>query len=211
MFFSRVFVSALACIGIALASADSNTDLQALSHSGRGFTLSTRATTDLWRKPPAIDSTNAPHKTIPVRLSKFKRVQVTVAANWTRQYDQGGLVILAPSGGSKFWIKAGIEFFNGKPCVSCVSTDAWSDWSVVPDIVKNNKITIEFAPAEGSLWLYIVDGKNRIPMREVTWFLTKEPEVIADIGVYTARPTAVEGDDSELTVHFEHFELDIGH
>ena len=98
------------------------------------FTLSTKARTDLWRAPgnPPTDDHNVPMKTVPVQLSSFKRVRVTVHADWTRQYDQGGLVISAPSGGTDFWIKCGIEFFNGEPCVACVATDTWADWSISP-------------------------------------------------------------------------------
>ncbi|KZV81273.1 hypothetical protein EXIGLDRAFT_731509, partial [Exidia glandulosa HHB12029] len=157
------------------------------------FTLSTRATTDLWRKPPGLDVANAPSQTQSIPLASLKGVRVTVHADWERQYDQGGLVILTPD--NKFWVKAGIEFFNGEPCVSCVATDAWSDWSVVPDLAPGGKATLEFAPAEGSLWLYLIkEGGKRVPLREITWFLTKQPDVVVDIGAYVARPTAKEGD-----------------
>lgn len=30
------------------------------------------------------------------------------------------------------WLKTGIEFYEGKPYISTVCTDRWSDWSIVP-------------------------------------------------------------------------------
>lgn len=174
--------------------------------SGASFTLSTKAKTDLWRKPPARDVATAPTKTLPIPLASLKRVRVTVHASWERQYDQGGLVILSPDG--KFWVKAGIELFNGVPCVASVATDAWSDWALAPDLAKDGKATIELATVEGSLWLYLIRGDERVPLREITWFLSKQPDAVAQVGVYVARPTAKEGDDGELVVQFEDFGLD---
>ncbi|KAF8756900.1 hypothetical protein RHS01_04053 [Rhizoctonia solani] len=47
--------------------------------------------TDLWRKPPSTVSTNAPAYVVYRPLRTFKRARVTVGADWTRLYDQGGL------------------------------------------------------------------------------------------------------------------------
>ncbi|EJD43013.1 hypothetical protein AURDEDRAFT_114867 [Auricularia subglabra TFB-10046 SS5] len=152
--------------------------------SSEPFTVSALPPADFWRKPGAepINLSNASRKTKPVALASLKRVRVTVRADWARQYDQGGLIIVAP--GAEYWVKCGIEFYNGVPCVSCVATDAWSDWSVVPGLVKGGSVTIELAPAEGSLWLYLVgeDGA-KTALREITWFLTKKPDVVADVGM----------------------------
>lgn len=172
------------------------------------FTLATKAVTDLWLKPPSTNSTNAPRHTTQVVLSTFERARVTVHADWVRQYDQGGLVFYANDG--SFWVKAGIEFFNGVPNVASVATDVWSDWALVPDLAPHGKATIELAPGEGSLWLYFIKPSGeRVPIREITWLSAKPQDAVINVGTYVARPTAKKGDDRALVVHFEDFQLDI--
>jgi regulation of enolase protein 1 (concanavalin A-like superfamily) len=57
------------------------------------FTLRTAAVTDLWRKPPKVETCNAPSLVKTIQIEDFKRARVTVSADWTRLYDQGGLVL----------------------------------------------------------------------------------------------------------------------
>ncbi|EJD43008.1 hypothetical protein AURDEDRAFT_114864 [Auricularia subglabra TFB-10046 SS5] len=179
------------------------------------FTLSTTAPTDLWRKPghPPTNRDNDVRKTVPVPLASFKRLRATIHADWARQYDQGGLLIIAPSGGNQFWVKCGIELFDGIPYVSCVVADAGADLSLAPGLVKDSKVTLELATAGGNLWLYyIAEDGSRVPLREVTWFFTKGDDIVADVGVYTCRPTTAEngGKEDELVVHFDNYELEHG-
>lgn len=59
---------------------------------------------------------------------------------------------------------------------------------------------------EGTLWIYVISGDERIPVREVTWVLSeKEQEVW--VGVYAAKPT--EGGSEELVVGFRGWELEL--
>ena len=57
------------------------------------FTLRAAAVTDLWRKPPKVETCNAPSLVKTIRIEDFKSVRVTVSAGWVRLYDQGGLVL----------------------------------------------------------------------------------------------------------------------
>ena len=56
-----------------------------------------------------------------------------------------------------------------------------------------------------SLWVYLVENGRRadLPIREVTWVFEQEGEI--EVGLYAARPTKVDDDDSELVVKFENF------
>jgi len=178
----------------------------------KSFTIKTSAPTDIWRKPgpPEVSTFNAPiiYKAIP--LSSFKRTRVTVTADWGTLYDQGGLFFGLPSNGSPSdgrWIKSGIEFFANEVYVSTVVKDRWADWSLVQVGVKNGKevtLEIERDPEHKTLWLYVIDGAKKIPMREVTWALS-EPEQEVWVGVYVAKPI----DGPELVVEFKDWEVEM--
>jgi regulation of enolase protein 1 (concanavalin A-like superfamily) len=196
------------------------TSSPAPSATSTSFTLTAPPTTatDIWRKPgpPAIKTFNAPLIYKSIRLSTFQRARVTVSAAWSRLYDQGGLVFILRDGkdsGSADedlkWIKTGIEFYQGEAYVSTVVADRWADWSLVQAGIRDGKaVTLELERdgKEGTLWIYVVDGEKRIPVREVTWILSEAAETEVWIGVYTATPNA---DGKALEVQFSGWELEV--
>ncbi|KAF6235437.1 hypothetical protein HO173_006633 [Letharia columbiana] len=125
--------------------------------------------------PPTTPSPPPPilHRTL--TLTHFHRIRVTVSAPWKTLYDQGGLLFARPrADGEKKWVKAGIEFFDGRACATVVAKDNWADWSSVE--VGSDTVTVEFAREaipetdQPSLWVYLVeDGGRRRPIREITW------------------------------------------
>lgn len=163
-----------------------------------GFSISAPPGTDIWAKPPSTLPFNAPilHQIIP--LEKFKRARVQVRANWEILYDQGGLLLALHEKGTtkheeRKWVKTGIEFVNGRPNVSTVAKDQWADWSLLPNPNAGGHeptATIEMVREEdGSLWIYLVEGgKEKTPIREVTWVFEKEEGLECWIGAYAARP-----------------------
>ncbi|KAF2400975.1 hypothetical protein EJ06DRAFT_415447 [Trichodelitschia bisporula] len=58
------------------------------------FILSAPPNTDLWRKPPAADTSTAPILYTALR-NPFVSAEVTVSADWRLEWDQAGLVIFA--------------------------------------------------------------------------------------------------------------------
>ncbi|KAL5373206.1 hypothetical protein DPSP01_012901 [Paraphaeosphaeria sporulosa] len=58
------------------------------------FSLAAPPNTDLWRKPPSGDISTAPVLYTALR-NPFIAAEVTVAADWELEWDQGGLVIFA--------------------------------------------------------------------------------------------------------------------
>ncbi|KAH8099612.1 hypothetical protein BXZ70DRAFT_894838 [Cristinia sonorae] len=193
------------------------------------FTIVADPGTDAWRKPPTTDVLNAPTHNYaphahappgPFPLTSFSSARVTFSANWAQRYDQGGLLLVltpkpgssasVPGQGKPKWLKTGNEFYLGRRNVGTVGTDAWSDWSLVgiPDS-KPEKITVEVRRESDengkSLWVYWVDGEERVPVREVTWILAGEEEWDVTVGAYAARPASGEGVQGGLEVKFWDF------
>jgi len=141
------------------------------------FTLSAPPGTDIWRKPPHLDSFNAPILYRTLALSSFRRARVSISAEWKTRFDQGGLCLILPSPATatdeRKWLKTGIEFFHGGPHVSTVACDRWADWSLVP-AASGAAVTVEiereFVHGEptSTLRVYVVEGLERRPVREVT-------------------------------------------
>ena len=130
---------------------------------------------------------------------------MAVNADWTTLYDQGGLILVLPSKDSNSphrWIKTGIEFVNGKANISTVASDRWSDWSLCPlSNEGGTSVTVEMEKGEdGSLWVYLIEGVKRVPLREVTWVFEDEDRECW-VGAYAARPAKV---SDALEVKFAH-------
>lgn len=208
------------------------------SPSQSTFEIKARAITDYWRKPPSINTSNAPSAySVTLPSHTFTSARVTVSADWTRLYDQGGLLVHLPStvvvpvgegqgqGESKrrCWVKTGIEFVGGEPKVSVVAAREWADWSlntlprptsksVTIELVREQ---IDIANGKGSsLFVYLVEDeetgrRGEVPIREVTWAFEQEGEI--EVGLYAARPTKLDGDggESELNVKFEAFSINV--
>lgn len=172
------------------------------------FVLTAKSQTDIWAKPPSTIHFNAPilYQTVP--LQSFRRARVTFNAAWQEQYDQGGLIIVLHSAnGQRKWVKTGIELTHGKPHLSVVAKDRWADWSLLEIPSGSNAATLELVhEADGSLWIYLVDGIQKSPIREVTWVFQEADVQEFWVGVYAARPS---NEGGELSVNFGHLALDL--
>ncbi|KAJ5476170.1 hypothetical protein N7475_001899 [Penicillium sp. IBT 31633x] len=165
------------------------------------FTIQAPASTDIWAKPPSTFRFSAPILYHSVPLSSFKRIRVAFNAAWEKKYDQGGLIIVlnAVDGGQK-WVKCGIELTHGRPHLSVVAKDNWADWSLAPVPSGGGAATLELVrEQDNSLWIYLVEGLQKSPIREVTWVFEQEYVKDCWIGVYAARPSDEGG---ELSVNF---------
>ncbi|RMZ78334.1 hypothetical protein DV738_g3882, partial [Chaetothyriales sp. CBS 135597] len=159
--------------------------------------------TDVWDKPPATHSFNAPIIYRAAPCSSFRSARVTVSAEWTHKYDQAGLILVAITTQGRKWIKTGIEFEHGHPNVSTVAKDRWADWSLSP--LESGEATIELNVESGSVWVWLVKGQKRTTaLREVTFWADLPQDAECWVGVYAARPSS---QAEPLTVNFHDLEI----
>ncbi|KAL7819706.1 hypothetical protein V8C26DRAFT_25402 [Trichoderma gracile] len=199
-----------------------NPGIKPISPIGRTVTIQVPPDTDIWR--PALSKHNftAPYLYTVVPASRFRSVQVTVAAPWKTLYDQGGLVVTFPSNNRHHhddgnanltrFIKAGIEFNDGAPALGVVATDILSDWSLSPLITEQTqtqtaekkkedaKATILVERDGTDAWVYVLEGQGRTrrALRQVTWaFNEDDAQGLAreiEVGIYGAKPTEEAGE-----------------
>lgn len=75
-------------------------------------------------------------------------VEVRVRARWEALYDQAGLMLrLDP----QHWIKAGVEWSDGRPQLSTVVTLKRSDWSMTPLDGAGDDVRIRLAWSDGAV------------------------------------------------------------
>ncbi|KAI9701193.1 MAG: hypothetical protein M1836_001862 [Candelina mexicana] len=188
------------------------------------LTLHAPPNSDIWRKPPTSNPSNAftgpiYHQTL--LLKDFSSADVTVSAHWSEKYDQGGLIFVLPGRTSETskWIKAGIECVEGKPTISVVACDRWADWSLIPLIAADTpletvgassssasprtRLSIPLRRETGnSLWVYVADKEPWRRVRKITWAFEDEDDGRECwVGAYAARPATGEGVKS-LEVEF---------
>ncbi len=173
------------------------------------FDITCSPQTDIWDKPPATHSFNAPVIYQATTVSSLKSARVTVSSEWTHKYDQGGLCLVVNTSASRKWVKTGVEFENGQPNVSTVATERWSDWSLTP-LQGTSRATIVMEVAEvGSLWVRLLEENGKTtPLREVTWWADLPQDAECWVGVYAAKP-APHGEQGNLTVNFEDLKIEL--
>ncbi|KAJ5972532.1 uncharacterized protein N7479_002450 [Penicillium vulpinum] len=171
------------------------------------FTIKAPASTDIWAKPPSTFRFSAPILYRSMPLKSFKRARVAFNAHWEKNYDQGGLIlILNTADGGQKWVKSGIELTHGRPHLSVVAKDNWADWSLLPVPSGGNLATLELVKEkDNSLWIYLVEGLEKSPIREVTWVFEEENVKDLWVGLYAARPS---NEGGELPVHFGSLVID---
>lgn len=101
---------------------------------GKGLQMVPKPGVDYWRRtfvpPPKQADVASGHALLykmPVGVNSW-RASTKFSMSLVDRYDQAGLMVLADG---HHWLKTGIEFEYGKPCMSCVITNRESDWNFV--------------------------------------------------------------------------------
>jgi uncharacterized protein len=96
----------------------------------QGATLSvvTGGKTDFWRTTHYGFVRDSGHFRFD-RVSGDFTAEVTVTGDYRALYDQAGLMVRLDA---EHWLKAGVEYVEGRLMLSAVVTRSFSDWSTVP-------------------------------------------------------------------------------
>ena len=111
-------------------------------------------------------------------------VEVEFTAAFSEQFDQAG-VFVRVSG--THWIKAGVEFADGRPQVGAVVTQERSDWSLapVPDWA-GRRVLVRVSRSGDALTIRAsVDGGEPQLVRVVPF----PPDAVAEAGPFVCAPT----------------------
>jgi uncharacterized protein len=92
------------------------------------LTVVTGARTDFWRTTHYGFVRDSGHFRFE-RVSGDFTAEVTVSGDYRELYDQAGVMLRLDA---RQWLKAGVEFVEGRRMLSTVVTRSFSDWSTVP-------------------------------------------------------------------------------
>ena len=88
--------------------------------------LTTEAGTDFWRRTHYGFIRDTGHF-LGFDVGPNFSAEIRIRARYETLYDQAGLMLRA---GPDLWVKAGVEFSDGRPRLAAVVTDDRSDWSL---------------------------------------------------------------------------------
>ena len=105
------------------------------------LTVTTGARTDFWRQTHYGFVRDDGHLRYAFASGDFTAV-VTVSGDYETLYDQAGLMLRFDE---RHWIKAGVEFVDGRGLLSVVVTRDFSDWSTVPAIAAPDPVRLRLS------------------------------------------------------------------
>ena len=123
--------------------------------------------------------------------------KVRVSGEYRELYHQAGLMIRIDE---KNWIKAGIEFVNGKQNLSVVVTREFSDWSIRPGIANPEFIWLRLQRYNDTVQISYSEDNQQWSMLRLAFFPSQVP---VRIGMLAAAP----GKEA-LKVTFDHFSIE---
>ena len=157
--------------------------------------VETDAETDFWRETLYGFTRDSGHFFGFATGSAFT-AQLRVRANYEALYDQAGIMVRLDEGR---WVKAGIEFSDGRAMLSSVLTGDQSDWATSPYEHDAGDFWMRATVADGVLRLQVsADGK--------LWPLTRlAPFPVA--GSYLVGPMCCTPERAGLKVRFSDLRL----
>lgn len=138
---------------------------------------------DAWR----VTSYGFVHENEHALLAPFPdgtAVEVEFTAAFSQQFDQAGLFVRVSD---ERWIKAGVEFADGRAQVGAVVTDGMSDWSLapVPDWT-GRRITVRASREGTAITVRAAPSGQELQLVRVIPFAT---DLVAEAGPLVCAPT----------------------
>ncbi|WP_114750119.1 DUF1349 domain-containing protein [Pleomorphovibrio marinus] len=148
---------------------------------GQVMRLVTSPDTDFWVKTHYGFIRHSGHFYHSTKEGDFE-ISCKFTGRYLDQYDQAGLMLLQDK---ENWIKAGVEYVDGRQNISAVITHGYSDWSVLPleeapaDIYFKLRREGDFVEAS-----YSLDGGD-YSMYRLGYFIPSQP---IKVGIMAASP-----------------------
>ncbi|MFC4584975.1 DUF1349 domain-containing protein [Sphaerisporangium corydalis] len=160
--------------------------------AGEDLLVTAEALTDLWQVTHygySFDTAHVFGRTMPGDL----RVTTTFQGAYTDQYDQAGAMLRIDE---KNWIKAGVEYVDGRIHVSAVVTRGFSDWSMLSVDGPVESVSLELTREGDAVTVkYGLDGADPVNLLRLAYF---PPGVPALAGIMCAAPRG-EGFETRFT------------
>lgn len=155
----------------------------ALAEDGRDLVVTAVEGSDAWR----VTAYGFVHDKEHALLAPFAvgtAVEVEFTAAFSAQFDQAGVFVRASA---ERWVKAGVEFADGRPQVGAVVTDVMSDWSLspVPEWI-DRRVLVRVSRGDDALTVRA--GLAGAPLQLVR-VLPFPAELAAEAGPFVCAPT----------------------
>jgi regulation of enolase protein 1 (concanavalin A-like superfamily) len=165
------------------------------NEAGGALTATAPPGTDYWR----VTHYGFIHDNGPFRYQEQAgnfEAKVRIVGKYHELYHQAGLMIRIDD---RNWIKAGIEFLNGKQNVSAVVTRECSDWSVLPCSDNPAFLWVRMQRYDDTVQVSYSRDNQEWSMVRLAYF---PPQVPVNIGIMAAAPGK-----QPLEVSFDHFSI----
>lgn len=151
--------------------------------SGTDLLVTASEGSDAWR----VTSYGFVHDNEHALLAPFPQdsaMEVEFTAAFSEQFDQAGLFVRVSS---THWVKAGVEFADGRPQLGAVVTHGMSDWSLapMPDWV-GRRILVRVSRAGDALTIRARADDGELQLVRVVPF---PPDLRAEAGPLVCAPT----------------------
>jgi regulation of enolase protein 1 (concanavalin A-like superfamily) len=165
------------------------------SAEGDSLQLVTDGATDFWRETHYGFVRDSGHF-LGFPAGEAFTAELRVRADFQALYDQAGIMVRVDA---QHWVKAGIEFSDGRAMLASVLTDGRSDWATAPYECDSRDFRMRATVANAVLRLQVsADGKLWPLMR-----LAPFPKA----GSYLVGPMACTPERAGLNVEFSSFRL----
>lgn len=163
--------------------------------SGKTLTMKVTPQTDYWRISHYGFTVDDAPFLYTLRGGEFE-AKVKISADYTARFDQSGIMLRIDH---ENYIKAGIEFVDGKYNLSAVVTHKTSDWSVITLEQPVKYVWIKAVRRRDAIEIfYSFDDKNYTMMRNA-WMQDNCPIMV---GLMAASP-----DGQGFTARFDDFSI----